>query len=249
MPHERLVHDVVRGVGGHLPADSVEEEFGGGVVVDAVREPDPLLERVERLGLGLGARSGAAVGLAGGVGGRTLVVVAPLVGEVAVEVDAVANGDGAVAVVVVQVLAPQTLVGAGERVVVAVGVGRDDEPQFGGVDDLLDPLVGLVVVQVVVEQPPGHLRGDPLARVLVGHVEDGGLGAVLGVLRVLGQFEREDVLAVDGLADGDGLGEAGVGLGGGEDLLLEAAAAAVGAVHAVGGGVDAGLGLGGEGAR
>lgn len=93
----------------------------------------------------------------------------------------------------------------------------------------------------------GHLRRDPLARVLVGHVEDGGFGAVLGLLRVLGQFEREDVLAVHGLADGDDLGEAGVGPGGREDLLLEAAASAVRPEHALGGLVHAGLGLGGQG--
>lgn len=247
MPHERLVHDVVGRVGGHLPADPVEEELSGGVVVDAVREADPLLEGVQGLGLGLGARSRTAIGLAGGVGGRALVVVAPLVGEVAVEVDTVAHGDGAVAVVVVEVLAPQAVVGALEGVVVAVGVGRQDEPQLGGVDDLLDALVGLVVVDVVVEQPPGHLRCDPLARVLVGHVEDGGFGAVLGLLRVLGQLEREDVLAVHGLADGDELGEAGVGLGGGEELLLEPAASAVRPEHALGGLLDPCFGLGGQG--
>lgn len=209
------------------------------MVVDAVREPDPLLEGVERLGLGLGSGARAAVGLAGGVGGRTLVVVTPLVGEVAVEVDAVAGGDHAVAVDVPQVLAPEPVVGVLEGVVVAVGVGRQDEPQFAGVDDLLDALVGPVVVQVVVHQPPGHLRGDPLTRVLVGHVQDRGLGAVRGLLRVLGQFEGEDVLAAHGLAEGDDLGEARVLLAGAEDLLLQAAAAAVGAEHSLGGRVEA----------
>lgn len=247
MPHECLQGDVVRGVRGDLPADAVEEEFGRGVVVDAVGEADALLEGVQGLGLGLGVRARAAVGLAGGVGGGTLVVVAPLVGEVAVEVDAVAGTDLAVGVDVPQVLAPQAVRGVLEGVVVAVGVGRQDEPQLGRVDQLLDAPVGLVAVEVVVHQPPGHLRGDPLARVLVGQVQHRGLGAVLGLLGVLGELEREDVLALDRLADGDDLGEAGVLLGGPQDLLLEASAAAVRPEHPVGRGLHAVLGLGREG--
>ncbi len=244
---ERLVEDVVGGRGRHLPADAVEEEFGGGVVVDAVPEADALLEGVEGLGLGLGAGARAAVGLTGGVGGRTLVVVAPLVGEVAVEVDAVARADDTVAVDVPQVLAPEAGAGVLEGVVVAVRVGREDEPQFGRVDDLLDAPVGRVAVQVVVHQTPGHLRRDPLARVLVGHVQHRGPGAVLRLLRVPGQFEREDVLAAQGSADGLDLGEAGVGLGGPEDLLLEPAASAVRAEHALGGVLDPGFRLGRQG--
>src|SRR5690606_38246115 len=131
------VQDIVGRRGGDLPADPVEQEFGGGVVVDAVGEADPLLEGVDGPGLRLGSRAGAPIGLAGRVGGRPLVVVAPLVGEVAVEVDAVTGADHAVAVDVAQVLAPQAVRVGGEGVVVAVGVGRQHEPQFGGVHDPL----------------------------------------------------------------------------------------------------------------
>jgi hypothetical protein len=138
------------------------------------------------------------------------------------------------------------VVGVLEGVVVAVGVGREDEPQFRRVDDLLDALVGGVVVHVVVHQPPGHLRGDPLARVLGGEIEDGGLGAVLRLLGVLGELQRQDVLAVDGLADGDDLGQARVGPCGGEDLLPQSAVRAVRPEHALGRGLDTGLRLAGE---
>lgn len=240
---QRLVEHVVRAGGGHLPADPVEDEFGGRVVVDAVLEADALLEGVQGLGLGLRAGDGAAVGLTGGERGGALVVVAPLVGEVAVEVDTVTDGDGVVSVDVPQVLAPLAVGGVAVGEVVAVGVGGDHEPQLGGVDDLLDPLVRLVVVQVVVQQAPGHLRSDPLARVLVGHVQHGRLGAVLGLLRVLGQLDREDVLSLEGLADGDHLGQGGVLLTGAEDLLLDVPGSAVGAVDPVGGGVHTRLRL------
>ncbi|MFD0458915.1 hypothetical protein ACFQ2H_29910 [Streptomyces violaceoruber] len=64
---------------------------------------------------------------------------------------------------------------------------------------------------------------------------------------MLGELERQDVLAVDRLADGDDLGEAGVLLGGAQDLLAQAAAAAVRAEDAVGGALDPLLGLGGQG--
>ncbi len=236
---EGPVEDVVGGRRGHLPADSVEEEFGGRVVVDAVGEADALLEGVDGPGLRFGAGARAAVGLAGGVGGRALVVVAPLVGEVAVEVDAVAGGDGAVAVDVPQVLAPQTVVVVGEGVVVAVGVGGEDEPQFRGVDDLLDPLVRRVRVQVVVHQPPGHLRGDPLPCVLVGHVEDGRFRPVPRVPGLPRELQGKDVLALDRLSDGDDLGEVRVLPRGAQDLLPQAALSAVRAEHAVGGVLDA----------
>ncbi len=241
---EGLVGDVVGGGGGHLPAHAVEDQLGGGVVVDGVVEADALLEGVEGGGLGFGGGPGAAVGLAGLVGRGALVVVAPLEGEVAVEVDAVAGGDPAVAVVVAQVLAPQALAVGGVRVVVAVGVGAEQEPQLAGVHQLRDPLVLAVVVERVVHQPPGHLGGDPLAGVLVGHVEHGGLVAVLGLLRVLADLQGEDVLALDGLADGDDLGERRVLLGRAQDLLLEPARTAVRAEHAVAGGLGPGQALG-----
>jgi hypothetical protein len=97
------------------------------VVVDEELRVDALDEHVQRLRLGLGVRARPTVGLVGRVGRGAFVVVAPAVVEVAVEVDAVARRDLAVAVVVAQVLAPQPLAFL-EREVVAVGVGDGDDP-------------------------------------------------------------------------------------------------------------------------
>ncbi|WP_373682261.1 hypothetical protein [Streptomyces sp. HG99] len=79
---------------------------------------------------------------------------------------------------------------------------------------------------------------------LVGQVQHRRLGAVLDSVGALAQLERQDVLAVDGLADGDDLGEVGVFLAGPEDLLLEIALAAVRAEHTLGRVLHAVLGLG-----
>ncbi len=204
---QRPVEDVVRSGRGHLPADAVQDQLGGGVVVDGVPETDALLEGVQRLGFRLGGGGRAAVGLARRVRGRTLVVVAPLVGEVAVEVDAVAGGDLAVAVVVAQVLAPQAVLRALEGVVVTVRVGGEQEPQLGGVEDLGQPRVLAIPGQVVLHQPAGHLGSDPLPGVLVGRVQHRGLGAVRGLLGVLGELQGQDVAPLDGFADADDLGE------------------------------------------
>ncbi len=241
---ERLVGHVVGGGGGHLPAHAVEDQLGRGVVVDGVLEADALLEGVEGAGLGLGGGARAAVGLARLVRRGTLIVVAPLEGEVPVEVDPVAGARLPVAVVVAQVLAPQPPPVGRVRVVVPVRVGGEQEPQLAGVHQPGDPRVLAVVVERVVHQPPGHLGGDPLTGVLVGHVEDGRLVSVLGLSGVLGDLEGEDVLALDGPADGDDLGEPRVLLGGAQDLLLEAALAAVRAEHPVAGGLGAGQALG-----
>jgi hypothetical protein len=88
-----------------------------------------------------------------------------VVTEVPVRVDAVADADLPVAVVVAEVLAPQSL--AVERVLVAVGVRHDDEPELGGLEEAADLLVlGPPSVDDVMEQPPVDLGADPLARVL-----------------------------------------------------------------------------------
>ena len=121
--------------------------------------------------LRLGRRRRAAVGVARRLRRRALVVVAEVLVEVAVRVDAVVAGDLAVAVVVAQVLPPQPLVV--ERVLVAVRVRDRHEPQLGALEQSLD---GLVVrapsVDEVVQQPPVDLDRDPLAGVLGGAVED-----------------------------------------------------------------------------
>jgi hypothetical protein len=126
IPEDRLVDEVVRARGERLPADAMQQQLGGGVPVDRELRPDPGVEADLGLRLRLGSRGRTAVGLAGRVRGRALVVVAPLVGEVAVEVDAVLGGDLPVAVVVAQVLAPQP-VALGEREVVAVRVDHRQE--------------------------------------------------------------------------------------------------------------------------
>jgi hypothetical protein len=59
-----------------------------------------------------------------------------VVGEVAVRVDAVADLGLSVSVAVPEVLPPQPLVI--ERVLVAVGVGHEDEPEFGRLQKLAD---------------------------------------------------------------------------------------------------------------
>ena len=60
----RVVDRVVGGRRGDLPAFRVEEPLAVGVVVDLELEADPVEQALERLGLGLGGRRRAAVGLA-----------------------------------------------------------------------------------------------------------------------------------------------------------------------------------------
>jgi hypothetical protein len=192
----RLVDDVVGRRRGYLPAGAIEQQLGGRVVVDEELEADAAREAVEPLRLGLGVRAGAAVGLARRVGRGALVVVAPLVGEVAVQVDAVADRDLPVAVVVAQVLAPQPLPGL-EGPVVAVGVRDRHEPQLARVHEPADRAIGVVAVEHVVHQPAVHLRRDPLARVLGGEVEHRRLAAV-ALPWVLGHLQGDDPLALVG---------------------------------------------------
>ena len=183
------------------------------MVVDLEGEADAPQQAVHRPRLGLGRRAGAAVGLARRIRRGALVVVVPVRREVAVEVDAVAARDLPVAVDVAQVLAPQAVAGR-EGEVVAVGVGRDHEPQLGRVDDLGDAAAGLVrlavLVEHVVQEPAGHLRRDPLARVLVGRVQDRGPASVADRARVARDLERQDRHSAQRLADLDDLDQAGM---------------------------------------
>ena len=90
---------------------------------------------LHRLGLGLGVRAGAAVGLRRGSSEEPSLSQAPVRGVVAVRVDAVAElAEHAVAVVVGHVLAPQAVAGR-ERVLVAVRVVDAHEPQLARVDE------------------------------------------------------------------------------------------------------------------
>ncbi|GAA3422727.1 hypothetical protein GCM10018952_76750 [Streptosporangium vulgare] len=212
--------------GGLLPADAVQQQLGGRVVVEDVGEVDLLGEGVDGHGLRLGLRLRAPVGLARRVVGGALVVVAPLVVEVTVQVDAVGAGELAVAVVVAEVLAPEAVV-PGEGVVVAVGVGDRDEPELDGVDQLGDLGVGAVTVQIVEQEPAGHLRGDPLTGVLGGHVEHGLARPVPELPRVLRHLDRGERLSLDRGAEVDDLGDVRLGVRRGDDLVADASGAAV----------------------
>ena len=126
---ERHIDRIVGVQRADLPALWVQQPLAEGVEVGLELRLDAVDQARHGAGLGLGGGTAAAVGLIGRVRRRPLVVIAPVLGEVAVGIHAVADGDLPVAVVVAQILAPQPL--DVEGVLVAVGVGRDDEPQLG----------------------------------------------------------------------------------------------------------------------
>ena len=159
------------------------------------------------------------------LGARALVVVAPAGREVAVEVDAVGRRERPVAVVVAQVLAPEAVLGV-EGVVVAVGVGDQDEPQLAGLDERVSsldetPCDGLVVgadgralapvvVQEHAQRAAAGLAGEPFASVLGRRIQDRGPLAVADLRSVLRHLHRVDRDAVQRLADGLQLRDVGV---------------------------------------
>ena len=181
------VDRVVRVERADLPALRVQQPLAERVQVRLELRLDAVDQALHRPGLGLRGGARTAVGLVGRVRRRPLVVVAPVLGEVAVRIDAVADGDLPVAVVVAQVLAPQPLVV--ERVLVAVGVRGDHEPQLGVLEQSLDLLVVRPpAVDEVVQQAAVDLEADPLARVLVRRVQDRrtrSVGYLAGALRDL----------------------------------------------------------------
>ncbi len=149
----------------------------------------------QRPRLRLGGRARTAIGLVGRIRRGALVVVAPVRVEVAVRVDAVADGDLPVAVVVAEVLPPQPVVV--ERVLVAVGIRDDDEPQLAVFEDPPDLLVLRVpAVDEVVQEPAVDLRADPLARVLRRRVQDGRARAVAPVTSALRDLQGDDLAAL-----------------------------------------------------
>ena len=164
-PAERHVDRVVRVERPDLPALRIQEPLAERVQVRLELGLDPVDQPLHELGLRLRRPAGPAVGLVGLIGGRALVVVAPVLVEVAVWIDAVADVDLIVVVVVAQVLAPQPLVV--ECVLVAVGVGDDHEPELGPLEHPPDrPVVGPPAADEVIQGAPVHLGADPLARVL-----------------------------------------------------------------------------------
>ncbi len=162
---------------------------------------EALVELARGLDLGLGAGRRPVVGLVGRVVRGALKVVVPLLGPVAVGVDAVMSGvDHAVAVDVAQVLAPQARALGGEGVVVAVGVHHGDEPDLVGAQQLLDVAVASVVDEPR-EEPAVDLGRDPLACVLGGLEERDRLGAVTGGVGAFRDLVGLDRLPEDGLPD------------------------------------------------
>ena len=144
---ERVV--VGRAVGDE--AERAVEQLRGRVVVEVRDRLDAAQQPVIGEVLGLGVRVRAAVVGVGGVRARALLVERPLLGEVAVRVDAVGRvAVDPVVVVVAQRLAPQAVgarlaraadldggaLAARERVVVAVRVLDGQEPQLGLGQDL-----------------------------------------------------------------------------------------------------------------
>ena len=206
---EREVDRVVGGRGPDLPALGVQEPLAGGVPVDLEREVDPVEQALQRARLGLGIGGRAAVRVARGDRGRALLVVLEVGRVVAVGVDAVADLGHAVAVVVAQVLAPQAL--GVERVLVAVRVRHEHEPQLGVLQQRAHLLVaGVPAADVGAHQAPVDLGRDPLARVLRGAVEHRGALAVTHVAGVVGHLEPEDLAALQRPAERDELRDVAV---------------------------------------
>ncbi len=219
------------------PVPPVPQQLRRRVIVLLKHGVDLVEQGVHRSGLGFGGGRRAAVGLGRRIGRGAVVVAAPVGGEVAVEVHAVARRDHAVGVVVAQVLAPEA-VARRERVLVAVGVVDADEPQLGAVDEARHLEAGTralaVVVDEVVQRAPARLAGQPLAGVLHRVVEHGGTPGDVRPRGALGDLQGEDLASAVG-RPGDALrgdrGEVGedarVSLG----VLLLAAATASYFVH------------------
>ena len=81
------------------------------------------------------------------------------------------------------------------------------------------------------QQPTGHLRSDPLPRVLRGGEENGRTPTVPALVGVLGDLQDHDVLAVEGLADDHRLDDVAVLARRGEELVLDASRFAIGPEH------------------
>ena len=197
--------------------DRGQQELTGGVPVDVGLERDATLEAVDGEVLGLRERVRAAVGAGGEVVAGALFVDAALGRVVAVRVHAVlVVAVDAVGVVVAQRLAPEAVVvlcadavvahlvlvaeAAGEGEVVAVRVLDRQEPQLARLDEFLDLRVVLVLGEPH-REPPAHLGGDPLARVVDRREQHGVAGAVRDVAGVLGHLDGVDRLAERRRAD------------------------------------------------
>ena len=177
-----------------------------------VRDHEPIAESLQdvldRHRLGLGRRTRPAVGIARDLRGRSLVVVVPLLVVVAIQVDAIADRDLAVAVVVAKVLAPEPL--GVERVLIAVRVRHEDEPELARVDEVRHLGVLAVVVDEVMEETAVDLGRDPLARMDGRHVEDVRSCPVCELFGVLGHLEGDDLPPLSRVADHLELHERGI---------------------------------------
>ena len=192
----------------NLPAVRIEDQRPVRVVRDQELELQPVEQRLVRLNLGLRGRRGAAIVVGRKLRARALVVVAPIHVVVPVRVDAVVVCDLSVAVVVAEVLPPQPFVI--ERVLVAVRVRDDQEPKLTRVDQVRDLGVLAVVVDELVEKPAIDLRGDPLPCMNRRHVQHVRTRAVGERLRVLRHLQRDDLAALERVADHFELHDLGV---------------------------------------
>ena len=143
VPGQREVDRVVRRRRAGLPPLRIEEPLSGRVPVDVEGEVEAVVEAHDRLRLRLGGLGGPAVRVARRDARGALLVVLEVLRVVAVRVDAVADLGRSVRVVVAQVLPPEAGVLARERVLVAVRVGDDDEPELVLPQELPDLLVAV----------------------------------------------------------------------------------------------------------
>ena len=119
-----------------------------------------------------------------------------------------------------------------DRVLVAVRVGHEDEPELGRLQQLADvTVVGPPPVDEVVHQPPVDLGGDPFTRVLRGAVEDGWPRTVTRAASALGQLDRDDLATLSGVAEDLELHQLGVVAGRGVELVADASGLVVRAPH------------------
>jgi hypothetical protein len=110
-----------------------------------------------------------------------------------------------------------------ERVLIAVGVGHEDEPEFGRLQELADlTVIGPPLVDEVVHQPPVDLGGDPFTCVLGRAVEDGRTRTVRYVASALGQLDRDDLATLSGVAEDLELHQLRVVPGRGVELVADA---------------------------
>ena len=141
----------------------------------------------------------------GGLRARRPAAAGPVVAVVAIDVGADRGRPG----VRLAVLAPGAIGRAGQVVLGAVGVDREDDPDLARVDDVGDPLVGAVAVGQPVQDRQRLLEREVLPGVVEAIEHDLGLGLV--DVHVVGHLGDPDVAALVALADRAESDDVGVG--------------------------------------